>query len=287
MTWHKWWGASQWAAYLEHIDLPVKASTKRALQALEEERGDLLAPKELADLMLEDPLFSLRLLKEANHRLPRHLARDITTPLGAVLALGMRFYSEHLLAAPDADEGNAGFAASEGRAVLAADIARLFGSFHHDLDPGELALAALLSDLAEMELWAFAPELPQAALEALRGGQARRSDQAQQQACGFAFKDLTLMLCERWQLPRLIVQLIRGDENLRARLARLAVDTARHLGNGPDDPALPHDMAEAARLTGAHVASLAQALPRLTDAQRAALAEAAEACRQEAATGSR
>lgn len=287
MTWHKWWGASQWAAYLEHIDLPAKAATKWALHELEESRGDLLAPKDLADLMLDDPLFSLRLLKEANHHLPRHLARDITTPLGAVLALGMRFYSEHLLAAQDADETNAGFVVCEWRAVLAARIAYLFGSYHHDLDPGELALAALLSNMAEIELWAFAPELPQAALDMLKSGRAQRSDQAQQQACGFAFKELTLMLCERWQLPNLIVQLIRGDENMRARLARLAVDTARHLGNGPEDPALPHDIAEAARLTGASLAGVVQSLPILSDAEKAGLLVAAEACRHEPATGSR
>jgi len=281
VTWHKWWGASQWAAYLEHIDLPAKAATKCALSELEASRGDLLAPKDLADLMLEDPLFSLRLLKEANHRLPRHLARDITTPLGAVLALGMRFYSEHLAAARDADENNAGFVVCEWRAVLAARIANLFGSFHHDLDPGELALAALLYNVAEIELWAFAPELPQAALELLRSGQAKRSDLAQQQACGFAFKDLTLMLCERWQLPKLIVQLIRGDEHMRARLARLAVDTAHHLGNGPDDPALPRDVAEASRLTGASLATVVQSLPILSSAEKAAVQAAAEACRLE------
>jgi hypothetical protein len=281
MAWHKWWGANQWAAYLEHMDLPVKAATKWALQELEESRGDLLSPKELADLMLEDPLFSLRLLKEANHRLPRRLAREITSPLGAVLALGTSFYSEHLLAAQDADEANAGFVVCEWRAVLAARIANLFGSYHHDLDPGELALAALLFNLAEIELWAFAPELPQAVLEAIRNGEATRSDQAQRKVCGFAFKDLTLMLCERWQLPSLIVQLMHGDENIRARLARLAVDTARHLGNGPTDPALPHDVAEAARLTGASLATVAQSLPILGTEEKASILTAAEAYRHE------
>jgi HD-like signal output (HDOD) protein len=281
MTWHKWWGASQWAAYLEHMELPVKAASKRALAELVETRGDLLSPKELAQLMLDDALFALRLLKEANRRLPRRLARDITTPLGAVLALGTTVYSEQLQQAPEVDEGNTGFTVCESRAALAGRIAYLFGSYHYDLDPGELALAALLSNSGEIELWAFAPELPQAALDQRASGRAQRSEEAQQQACGFAFKDLTLLLSEHWQLPSLIVHLIRGDENLRARLARLAVDTARHLDNGASDPALPHDVNEAARLTGATLATVAHSLPILNDEEKAVLLEAAEAYQRE------
>jgi hypothetical protein len=188
----------------------------------------------------------------------------------------MTQYSEQLLRAPEVAEDNKGFAACESRAALAGRIAYIFGSYHHDLDPGELALAALLSNSGEIELWAFAPELPQAALDELESGRAKRSEQAQQQACGFAFKELTLRLSEDWQLPPLIVHLIRGDENLRAKLARLAVDTARHLDRGAADPALPHDVSEAARLTGASLATVTGSLPILTDEQKAALLAAAE-----------
>lgn len=276
MTWHKWWGASQWAAYLEHMDLPVKGASKRALAELEERKGDLLAAKDLADLILDDPLFALRLLKDANQNLPRRMARDITTPLGVILALGTSRFSAQLAQAPEVDQGNQGFFDCEARATLAARVARVLGSFHYDLDPGELAMAALLSCAGEIELWAFAPELPRAAEELQHSGVARRSEDAQIKACGFAFKDLTLLMCEHWQLPSLILQLIRGDESVRAKLARLSVDMARHLGNGASDQALPNDLAEAARLTGAHVAAVAAALPLLTDEEKSALAAAAE-----------
>jgi hypothetical protein len=257
------------------MELPVKASTKRALLELETSRGDLLSAKELSGLMIEDALFALRLLKEANLRLPRRLARDITTPLGVVLALGTNQFNAQLNAAPATAEDNAGFNKCEGRAALAARIAVAWGSLHFDLDTGELALAALLANAGEIELWAFAPEVPQAALDELHGGRAIRTEQAQEQACGFLFNDLTLKLCEDWALPPLILHLIRGDENLRAKMARLAVNTSRHLDNGPDDPALPHDVLEAARLTGASIAHAAAALPLLDDEQKAALADAA------------
>lgn len=279
MAWREWWGIKQWAAYLEHLDLPVKGATQQTLLALEGERGEHLAARDLAALLLDDPLFALRLLREANRRLPRRLARDITTPLGAVLALGTDQFRAELLAAPQVPTDNAGLLAAEARATLAARIATNWGALHYDMDPGELALAALLANAGDLQLWAFAPELPQAAARELAEGRAGRSSQAQQQACGFAFRDLTLALIENWGLPQLIRQLIRGDENLRAQLARLAVDAARHLGNGPADAALPHDINQAARLSGATLGRVVEGLPGLDAQARAALLTAAEAWR--------
>jgi hypothetical protein len=53
---------------------------------------------------------------------------------------------------------------------------------------------------------------------------------------------------EAWKLPPILIQLIRGHDNVRARLARLSRDTARHLVAGPDNPALPDDLAKAKQL---------------------------------------
>jgi hypothetical protein len=69
----------------------------------------------------------------------------------------------------------------------------------------------------------------------------------------------------------LIKHLIRGDESLPARLARLAVNTARHLSNSATDPALPDDMREAAKLTGATLSVVISTLPGINDAEKAAL----------------
>jgi len=274
MQWHAWWLENQWAAYLEHMDLPVRAASKAALLRLEAERGDLFSANDLADILLADPLLALRLLKDANQRLPRRLARDITTPLGVVLALGTDRFREQLNTAPDADESNPGFLRSEDRAVLAGQVAYALGSLHCDLDPGELALAALLSNAGEIELWAFAPQLPEAARTERLSGRSPRSESAQLQACGFAFKSLTLLLIEHWNLPQLIMQLIRGDEGRRARLARLARDMARHISNGLRDPALPDDVRLAAELTLSRPESVIEALPRLGEEDKQALLDA-------------
>ncbi len=275
MAGQDWWEAPQWAAYLEYKELPIKASSKAALARLEEGGEENLSGHEYAALLLDDPLLALRLLREANRRLPRRLARDITTPLGILLALGTEQFKAQITRAPEATEANQGFITSERRASLGARIAFSWGSLHHDLDQGELALAALLADAGEIELWAFVPELPQRALDELHSGRASRSDQAQRQACGFTFRDLSLELIERGGLPPLIKQLIRGDEGLRAQLARLSVDAGRHLSYGPGDPALPHDLVAAARLTHSPLATVAQGIPHLSDEERQTLLLAA------------
>lgn len=277
MAGHDWWGAPQWAAYLEHKELPIKAASKAALASLEEGGEESLSGHQYAALLLGDPLLALRLLREANRRLPRRMARDITTPLGILMALGTQQFKSQIRNAPEAAEANQGFMEVERRASLGARIAFAWGALHHDLDQGELALAALLADAGEIELWAFVPDLPLKALDELHAGRASRSDQAQRQACGFAFKDLSLELIERGGLPPLIKQLIRGDEGLRAQLARLAVDAGRHLSYGPNDPALPHDLIAAAKLTHAPLATVAQGLPNLTDDEREIVLQVAAA----------
>lgn len=274
MVGHAWWGAGQWAAFFEYKEQPIKAASKAALAALEAGAEDTLSAQAYAALLLDDPLLALRLLREANKRLPRRLARDITTPLGVVLALGTQQFKEQIRSAPEVGADNAGFLACEARSSLAARIAVAWGALRHDLDPGELAMAALLANAGEVELWAFVPELPQKALDERRGGRAQRSDQAQRQACGFAFMDLTLLLIENWSLPPLIKQLIRGDDNARARMARLAMNTARHLANGVDDAALPDDMRAAAKLTGANLDVVVGVLPGLGAEDKAALLNA-------------
>jgi hypothetical protein len=282
MPGQSWWGAGQWAAFLEYKEQPIRAASKAALDALEAGAEDTLSAHAYAALLLEDPLLALRLLKEANRRLPRRMARDITTPLGVVLALGTQQFKEQIRSAPEVGEENAGFLACEARATLAARISLAWGALRHDLDPGELAMAALLANAGEIELWAFVPELPQKALDELHDGRAGRSEQAQRQACGFAFMDITLLLIENWSLPQLIKQLIRGDDGMRARMARLAVNTARHLSNGVEDAALPDDIREAGKLTGAGPDVLVAALPGLSAGERSRLRHAVQASPPEA-----
>ena len=277
-AWKTRWGAAQWAAYFEHQALPVLPRSKQLLAELEASAGELLSPKDLSDIVLQDPMLCLLLLREAERRKSSRLGRETTTALAAILQLGVRQFSRLLLSSPEIDEGNAGLIKVEMRASLASHIARAWSTGRMDINPDEVAVAALLGGTGDLLLWAYAPEIPARAEAELHSGRARRSAQAQQQACGFTFKELTLLCAERWHLPALLIQLLRGADTLRARLTRTCSNTARHLLDDSETAtqALACDLVEAAELVpNASLEWLASALPMLSEARReAALAEA-------------
>lgn len=274
----KHWRVDQWAAYLTAQDLPVMARSKQALAALEADEAATLSARDLADLANADPFLCLCLLREAESRRSSRLGHETTTPLAAAMQIGIRGFHELLFASPETDESLHGLAACEARAAAAGRLAVTWATARSDVSPDELVMAALLCEMGELLLWHFAPELPQAAQDALACSAAQRSVEAQELRCGFKFKDLTLKCAEIWSLPPIIVQLIRGHDSTRANIARICVDTARHLAAGGDNPALPDDLADARMLIpGASLAWLAQAMTEVTEASRPELLEKAEA----------
>jgi HD-like signal output (HDOD) protein len=168
---------------------------------------------------------------------------------------------------------------------MASQIAQMWGKARADVAPEEVAMAALLAEIGELLLWNFAPELPQAALDALESGRAHRSAEAQEVACGFRFRDLSLKCATVWALPPLLVQLIRGMDNVRANLCKLYLDTSRHLASGADNPALPDDLVDAKRLIPhASLEWLASHMNGLTEERQAELVLAAQAILDQTAT---
>lgn len=260
-TSRKHWRVPQWAAYLTAQRLPVMPRSKLALLAFESAKGSDLSPTELVDLAHGDPFLCLCLLREAEEKRTARLGHETGTPLAAVMQLGSTVFRELLTASPETDETVMGLGECETRAVLAGQLAAAWSVLRADATPEEVAMAALLSELGELLLWHFAQELPQASLDALASGKARRTELAQELACGFKFHELTLKCAEIWKLPGILIQLIRGQDTVRANLARIAKDTARHLVAGPDNAALPDDLASVKRLIpGASMESLVESL---------------------------
>lgn len=255
----KHWGVNQWAAFFETRRLPVMAHTKQRLCELEEQAGETLSPNKLATAALEDPFLCIQLLREAERVRTRRLGNETTTTLQAVMQLGVDHVKKLLLDSEEADSNQhnqhdqhdrRGLLYLQTRAALAAHIALRWSAGRADLNPAELALAALLSDTGELLLWLYAPELTQAALDELHSGRATRTTQAQIQACGFTFKELTNRCAELWSLPSLLRKLLQGAESERALLTRTCTDFARHLLN-PDansDKALAADIVSARKL---------------------------------------
>lgn len=249
-SWKARWGVTQWAAYFEHQALPVMSRSKLLLTQLEAAEGEGLSPKVLSDIVLQDPLLCLALLREAERRKSHRLDHETTTALAAILQVGVDGFRRLLLSSPEIDVSNQGLLRVEARARVASQIAQLWSTGRGDLNPEEVAVAALLAGTGDLLLWVYASEIPQKADAELQSGRAQRSAQAQTQSCGFTFKQLTLQCAERWQLPALVIQLLRGSESVRAQLTRTCSNAARHVLDDSESStqALAHDLADAVRL---------------------------------------
>lgn len=276
------WGVDQWAAYLSTAELPCMPRSKARLLELEAEHQEQLSACHLAHLAGTDPFLCLRLLREAEKRRVKRLEHETTTPLAAVMQLGVAKVHRLILNSPETDENNPGLAACEARSVTASRLAIKWGSVRADISPEEIAMAALLSEMGELLLWSFIPELPLAAQARLARGDSLRSVLAQVDSCGFRFRDLTLKCAAIWNLPPLLTHLIRGVDHIRANLSRLCVDTARHLHSGGfANRALPGDLAEAGKLApAASLGWLALQLPDITPELASELAAEAEILQQ-------
>jgi HD-like signal output (HDOD) protein len=256
------WGVEQWVAFLKDKEIPVLSRTQLLLKELAEVRRETVAPKELADIAFSDPYLALKLLRRAEGHRSSTLGHETTTALGTVLQTGLDAMLRTVKYSAITSESLPGQNDCEREAVLAAGIARRWAAARADISAEEVAMATLLAESGELLLWHFAPELPERALEELHSERAKRTMQAEQQACGFSFKVLTLALTDAWQLPPLIAQLIKGADTLRANIARLATDAARHIVKDPENPAIVADLkAMADLLPGVSHAHLISALP--------------------------
>lgn len=269
--WRNRWGVGQWAAYFENQALPVMRRSKLLMAQLDAAEGDRLAPKELSDIVLQDPLLCLCLLREAERRKSHRLDHETTTALAAILQLGVDEFRALLLSSPEIAENDDGLLRVETRARVSSQIAQIWATGRSDLNPDEVALAALLGGVGDLLLWVYAREIPAKADALLRSGHAQRSAQAQTQACGFTFKQLTLQCAERWKLPALVIQLLRGSESMRAQLTRCCSNAARHVldDSATSTLALACDLVDAARLIpNANLEWLIEGLVMLPDERR-------------------
>lgn len=275
------WGVEQWVAFLKDKEIPVLYVSRQQMLA-QAETAQVLSPRELADFVLRDPYLSLKLLRRAEGKRSRTLGQETSTALASVLQTGTDELMRLTIDSVTTQLGIVGLDECAHRAVIASHVGRNWAAARADVSVEEIALAALLAEAGELLLWHFAPELPQKALDELKSGRALRTLQAQQQAVGFSFKQLTMSLVQAWDLPPLITMLIRGSDNLRANIARLAVDTARHIVTHPENPAIPADIINIKTLLRSNDAGILLAALPIPDSYRASVLAAVEGMPNEA-----
>lgn len=242
---------SAWVRALDAVEIPVLRRTIEELARLREHEERVVA-RDIARVLLHDPMFSLRVLRYLQAHRGAAQITDITTVEHALMMLGITPFFAHFGDLPAVESTLAGQPfALDGlmhvvfRAHYAALYAQDWAYLRYDRRADEVAIAALLHDLAEMLLWCFAPETSLRIAAMLRANRSLRSSAAQSSVLGFKLADLQSALIAEWRLPALLQSLMDDAHATHPRVLNvaLAVNLARHFARGWDDPALPDDYA--------------------------------------------
>jgi HD-like signal output (HDOD) protein len=242
---------SAWVHALDAVEIPVLGRTVEELARLRENEERIIA-RDIARVLLHDPMFTLRVLRYLQaHRRAAQIT-DITTVEHALMMLGIGQFFAHFGDLPAVESSLAGQPlALDGlmhvvnRAHHAALYAHDWAKLHFDRRADEVAIAALLHDITEMLLWCFAPEMALQIAALLRADRSMRSGDAQLRVLGFKLADLQAALIAQWRLATLLQSLMDDAHatNPRVMNVALAVNLARHSALGWDNPALPDDYA--------------------------------------------
>lgn len=266
-----------WVDMLGEVRLPVLARTAAEIEHLRHDE-DGATPKSIAQVVLHDPIMTVKVLQYLQKNPNPHRSAEITTIAHALMMLGTSPFFTHFHEQTSIEDRLAeDTAALNGvqhvmsRARHAALYAHDWAQLRHDVDPEEVMIAALLHDIAEMMLWCFAPVLALEIADRQQRDSTLRSDDAQRAVLGFRLLDLQLELVRAWQLPDLLHVLMdeTRTQNPRVQNVALAAAVARHSAHGWNNPALPHDYA--------HIAELLALSTNAVTARIARIAEQADA----------
>lgn len=246
----------RWVEMLGAAELPVLARTAAEIDRVAADERSA-TPKRIVDVVLHDPIMTVRVLQYLETHRNRYRSADITTIAHALMMLGTSPFFAHFRGISTIEarlEGQSTALAgtrkvlsrSRHAALYAHDWARL----RNDTDPEEVMVAALLHDLSEALMWCFAPMLAIEIQDRQREDSALRSDEAQRAVLGFRLLDLQLELLRAWHLPELPRMLMDDTraKNPRVRNVAYACAVARHSSRGWSNLALPSDYEHVADL---------------------------------------
>jgi HD-like signal output (HDOD) protein len=244
-----------WIEALADFDIPIAEASAQRLRALAARR-DRVSAREIAAVVVRDPLFALRLMRHLQREYGRARPVEAVTVESAVVMLGVdpffRAFAhppllEHMLVARPRARRALGCLTVVSRS--AALHAAYWAALRCDVEVEEIALAALLHETAEMLVWCALPRRAAAVARMQRRDPVIRAQDAERSAFGCTYGELRIELARRWRLPQPLANLLGEDENdPRVRNVALAVRLARHGLAGWQHPALAADYAAIAAL---------------------------------------
>jgi HD-like signal output (HDOD) protein len=227
-----------WLERLKPGQTPIFRHTKVKLMALQE-RIDAVGAREVSNLVLSDPLASLRLIYLANNRASRHFGNEVATVEHAIMMQGLGVFIEQVATYPVLEETPLGSDPESLNSLYrllrlaqhAAWQARDFAVLHADVRAEEVEVAALLYYAPEFLFWLDAADT---ARELARLRRIKEPALAEAEALGFALEPLRLKLLEAWKIPPVIRDLLDTRHAGRSRqvILRACLDIAHRSRHG-------------------------------------------------------
>jgi len=254
----------EWVDDLKAWDMPVLQRSIRELGKLAG-RVEKITAREIADVVLRDPLMTLKVLRLVNGMSRSRLGNEITTVEHAVMMLGVGPFFNRLSNLKAVEENLRtfngalpGLMQAMSRAHHAAWQARDWAIFRADMKSEEVYIGALLYDMGEILLWAYSPEQ---ALQIRKLARRNKTSlaQAQKEILGFDSRELQFALAEVWRLPELMQAFMHSENAIQPRIlgVTLAASIARLAETGWHTPALLADYEAVAGMLHVHIDEVA------------------------------
>ena len=238
-----------WIDFFSKAEMPV---LRKTLRQLEEARSkiDRINGRDIAAIVLQDPLMSIRVLAYIQPFISKRLHSDITNIGNAIMMQGIEPFFKNIGEPPTIEamlknepQALLGVLQVIRRSQRASRYAHLWAVERYELNIEEVTLAALLHDIAEILIWCFFPKQAVIIRSRLQADKALRSMNVQKEVLGFYLYELKQGLCSVMHLPELIRVLMdqSNAELPRVQNVLLAVNLARHSADGWENAALPDD----------------------------------------------
>lgn len=228
---------AQWVEEIKLESLPVLSRTALAVSAMAK-NADSLPAMDISDVVLHDPLMTLKVIGFANCRSHGRFSAEIATVQSAVIMLGVPPFFTHF-AALKTIEGTMqgremnGLLNCLSRAHHAAWQARDLAILRADIKSEEVYVGTMLHDMGEIVMWCVAPELMLRILRAVRRDKANL-EKAEKNILGFSLWEFQKALARAWKLPELLLMFMDNENagNPRALTAIIGTALARHAAGG-------------------------------------------------------
>lgn len=238
-----------WVDDLKIWDIPVLQRSIKELAKLSGHTQKITA-SEISEVVLHDPLLTLKVLCLVNGMSRSRLSSEISTVEHAVMMLGVGPFFNRLdnlspveVKLKAVDGALPGLMQTMSRAHHAAWQARDWANFRADIKSEEVYIGALLLNMGDMLLWAYDPKI---ALKIHKLAWRNRINlpQAQKEILGFELRELQSALAEVWRLPELVQATMRGGTPTQPRVfgVTLAGSVAQTAESGWYAPQLVVDM---------------------------------------------